>query len=217
MLEFTALPISPVPHNTQERTGGRNTPAECSKVGHTNSTSTSRKKKLTERSFLIYHHLFLTPGPFPSMACTRSVSRIITRMPSTIVGQSGRKYIQSSVLQRHPKRPELSIYQARYLHLKLKVVVSTLLCHIADPCYFSCGSESFVVKRVSDSISTLSQTPQKRVRGTQSPSDAYRSQPRGAYISVQVFQTHPACLGQRASRLSRGGHQENNTMHSRGN
>jgi hypothetical protein len=46
------------------------------------------------------------------MAVNRPVSRIITRMSSTIMGQSGRKYIQGSVLQRHPQNPELSVYQA---------------------------------------------------------------------------------------------------------
>jgi hypothetical protein len=49
------------------------------------------------------------------MAFNRPVSRIITRMASTIVGQSGRKYIQGSVLQRHPNSPELSVYQAEYV------------------------------------------------------------------------------------------------------
>ncbi|XMA19889.1 hypothetical protein WAI453_012680 [Rhynchosporium graminicola] len=63
-------------------------------------------------------------------------------MSSTIVGQSGRKYVQGSVLQRHPKNPELSVYQA------------------------NCGSESFVFKRVSESFFTLSQTLKSEFAGT---------------------------------------------------
>lgn len=46
------------------------------------------------------------------MALNRPVCRIITRMAPTIVGQSGRKYIQGIVLQRHPKNPELNVYKA---------------------------------------------------------------------------------------------------------
>ena len=36
-------------------------------------------------------------------------------MTSTLVGQSGRKYIQGNVLKHHPKKPELSVYQAQYV------------------------------------------------------------------------------------------------------
>ncbi|KAL2060791.1 hypothetical protein VTL71DRAFT_8843 [Oculimacula yallundae] len=63
-------------------------------------------------------------------------------MSSTIAGASGRKYVQGSVLQRHPKNPELDIYQAAY------------------------GNEYFVYKRVSESFYTLSQNLKSEFGGS---------------------------------------------------
>ncbi|CZT49601.1 uncharacterized protein RSE6_10474 [Rhynchosporium secalis] len=69
---------------------------------------------------------------FFSLTTIRLLARSFSRQSSTIVGKSGRVYLQGEVLQRHPKDPELNIFKTD-------------------------GSDSVVLKRVRESIFTLSQ------------------------------------------------------------
>ncbi|KAM5442569.1 hypothetical protein MferCBS31731_002448 [Microsporum ferrugineum] len=54
------------------------------------------------------------------------------RMSSTLVGRSGREYVRDKILKQNPKRPDLNVYLARS------------------------DNQNFVLKRVSDSIFSLS-------------------------------------------------------------
>lgn len=47
---------------------------------------------------------------------SRHVYRTSIRMASTIVGQSGRVYVQGEVLQRNRKDHKLSIFKTQYVH-----------------------------------------------------------------------------------------------------
>lgn len=57
--------------------------------------------------------------PLSRLTCHRPfrplASRSIIRMASTIVGSSGRKYIQGEVLQRHHHDPKLGVFKAKYI------------------------------------------------------------------------------------------------------
>lgn len=56
----------------------------------------------------------IIPSPLrPRIQAVRPLYQRGLKMASMVVGESGREYMQENVLQRHPKSPELSIYQAR--------------------------------------------------------------------------------------------------------
>ncbi|CZS94111.1 uncharacterized protein RAG0_04153 [Rhynchosporium agropyri] len=56
---------------------------------------------------------------FSSLTTIRLLARSFSRQSSTIVGKSGRVYLQGEVLQRHPKDPELNIFKTEHHLLAL--------------------------------------------------------------------------------------------------
>ena len=63
-------------------------------------------------------------APFKQLACRTSI-----RMASTIVGKSGRVYVQGELLHRHHKDHKFSIFKAEY---GLKSMPSSQFSHISD-------------------------------------------------------------------------------------
>jgi hypothetical protein len=63
-------------------------------------------------------------SPFSRLAYRTSI-----RMASTIVGKSGRVYVQGEVLQRHREEHKLSIFKAMYVSYALPF---SQLSHISD-------------------------------------------------------------------------------------
>lgn len=72
--------------------------------------------------------------PFNRLACHTSFSRLAyrtsIRMASTVVGKSGRVYVQGEALQRHCEDHKLSVFKAEYVSYSMPF---SQLGHISDP------------------------------------------------------------------------------------
>src|SRR5438105_130138 len=72
--------------------------------------------------------------PLNRVACYTPFSRLAyrtsIRMASTIVGKSGRVYVQGEVLQRHREDHKLSVFKAEYVSNSMPF---SQLSHISDP------------------------------------------------------------------------------------
>jgi serine/threonine protein kinase len=81
------------------------------------------------------------------LACYTPLSRLAyrtsIRMAFTIVGNSGRVYVQGEVLQRHREDHKLSVFKAEYVSNSMPFSWSSHLTHRPRS-----GNESFVFKRV---------------------------------------------------------------------
>jgi hypothetical protein len=68
--------------------------------------------------------------PLNRLAFNRLAYSTSIRMASTIVGKSGRVYVQGEALQRHGKDHKLSVFKAEYVSNSMPF---SQLCHISEP------------------------------------------------------------------------------------